>query len=72
MTKIHILIPCKQCNGAAYLLVGEATSYIGNVYTQYSPCPHCQGSGNQEAWISLEEFKDLLKEQEDIDLVSQQ
>ena len=28
----------------------------------YLPCPQCQGSGNQAAWVSLAELVTLLKE----------
>ena len=60
MIKVHILDRCEQCDGAAYLPIGEAESYAGERYIQYEPCPQCQGSGKHVKWVSLKEFADLL------------
>ena len=61
MIKVHILDHCAHCDGAAYLLVGEAESYAGEKYMQYEPCSQCQGSGKRAKWISLDEFADLME-----------
>ena len=60
MIKVHILDRCEYCDGAAYLPIGEATSYAGEKYMQYEPCPQCQGSGKHAKWVSFQEFADLL------------
>ena len=60
MIKVHILDRCENCDGEAYLPIGEAESYLGVKYIQYEPCSQCQGSGKQAKWISLQEFADLL------------
>ena len=60
MIQVQILTQCKHCDGEAYLPVGEVESYAGEIYTQYYPCPECDGSGKQTRWISLEEFATLL------------
>jgi hypothetical protein len=60
MIKVHILDPCRHCNGQAYLPAGEAENYTGEKYTRYTPCPNCDGSGLKERWISLQEFALLL------------
>jgi len=60
MIKVHILTRCAHCDGEAYLPIGEASSYTGETYIRYLPCPVCQGSGNQDKWVSLGEFADLL------------
>ena len=59
--KIQVLVSCSACNGEAYEPVGEASSYTGEQYTRYQPCPQCQGSGNQVIWVSLSDFLDLLE-----------
>jgi len=60
MIKVHILTRCEYCGGDAYLPECEATSYTGETYTRYAPCPLCQGTGNQARWVDLREFADLL------------
>ena len=60
MIKVHILDRCEHYDGAAYLPIGEATSYASEKYMQYEPCSQCQGSGKQAKWVSLQEFADLL------------
>ena len=60
MIKVHILDRCGHCEGAAYLPIGEATSYTGEKYMQYEPCPQCHRSGKHAKWISLKEFAELL------------
>ncbi len=62
MIKVHILDRCKQCDGKAYLPVGEAESYTGERYTRYAPCTQCQGSGKQASWVSLTKFYTLIAE----------
>lgn len=59
--KVHIRTICINCEGQAYLPVREVVSYSGERYTQHHRCPHCLGSGEQEQWISLREFADLLE-----------
>lgn len=68
MVKVHILSQCEQCQGAAYVPVGEANSYSGETYIQHKPCPGCQGSGRQEKWVSLKTFVEMLEKalQEDL------
>ena len=58
--KVHIRTICSFCNGEAYLSVREAVSYTGEHYTQHRRCAYCLGSGEQEKWVSLREFADLL------------
>jgi hypothetical protein len=60
MIKVHILEKCKHCHGEAYLPLGQAESYTGEMYTRYIPCLNCAGSGFQERWVSLQEFAKLL------------
>lgn len=62
MFKIHVLLSCENCNGEAYLSLGEAESYSGEIYIRYQLCPACQGSGKQAKWVSLEEFAVLLRQ----------
>ncbi|MFC1923360.1 hypothetical protein ACFLY4_08725 [Chloroflexota bacterium] len=59
--KIHIRTTCSFCNGEAYLPVREAMSYTGERYTQHRRCAYCLGSGEQDKWVSLREFVDLLE-----------
>jgi len=61
MFKVHILTQCERCNGKAYLPAGEAEDYKGEKYMRYQPCPYCEGSGNQERWITFAEFINLLR-----------
>ena len=67
MLKVHILARCPHCDGQAYLPIGEAESYTGEVYLRYAPCPRCQGSGSVTRWISLQEFADLLEKADLLD-----
>ena len=59
--KVHIRTTCSFCDGEAYLPVCEAVSYTGEHYTQHRRCAYCLGSGEQEKWVSLREFADLLE-----------
>jgi hypothetical protein len=61
MVKIQILTQCEQCNGQAYLLVGEAESYTGEKYVRHKPCSDCEGTAKQTKWVTLEEFVELLE-----------
>lgn len=61
--KVHILDRCPHCLGKAYLSVGEAEDYKGEMYTKHKACPYCEGSGRQSRWVELPEFL-LLLEQE--------
>jgi hypothetical protein len=60
MTKVRILTTCSHCGGKAYLPINEAIDTKGEPYTQYQPCPMCEGSGMASKWISLQEFAILL------------
>ena len=60
MIKVQVLTQCVHCNGEAYLPMGEAEDSHGNKFIRHIPCPMCKGSGNQPAWISLEDFAKLL------------
>ena len=60
MIKVKILTKCEFCDGAAYLPIGEATSYASEKYMQYEPCPQCQGSGKHTKLVSFKELADLL------------
>lgn len=53
MTKVHILTTCSDCGGAAYVPTGGPQ-------VRYVPCTACEGSGNQEHWVSLREFAVML------------
>ena len=59
--KVHIRTTCSFCDGEAYLPVREAMSYTGERYTQHRRCSQCLGSGEQEKWVNLREFADLLE-----------
>jgi hypothetical protein len=59
--KVKILTNCDYCQGKAYLPVSETVDTKGEFYTQYKPCPHCEGSGHQEKYISLVEFVRLIE-----------
>lgn len=59
--KGHIRTTCSFCAGEAYLPSREALSYTGEQYTQHHRYPHCLGCGEQERWVSLREFADLLE-----------
>ena len=58
--KVHIRTTCSFCDGEAYVPVREAVSCTGEHYTQHRRCAYCLGSGEQEKWVSLREFADLL------------
>ena len=62
MIKVQILTPCKHCKGEAYLPFGETESYTGEPYTSFQACPECQGTGNQQTWISLDEFVIMVQQ----------
>lgn len=78
--KVQILFPCESCQGEAYVPIGEADDYLGQIYLRYQPCPACQGSGYQTRWIALQAFADLLEraasqdpmEPDDLELARQQ
>ena len=59
--KVHIRTTCSFCEGEAYLPVREAVSCTGEHYTQHRRCAYCLGSGEQEKWVNLREFADLLE-----------
>jgi hypothetical protein len=61
MVKVQILVTCEACQGKAYIPKGEAVASNGEPYTQFKPCPNCQGSGQQANWVSLQELLQLLK-----------
>ena len=58
--KVHIRTTCSFCEGEAYFTCREAVSNSGERYTQHHRCAHCLGSGEQEKWVSLREFANLL------------
>ena len=62
MLKVHIQYRCEHCNGEAYLPVAEAEDVNGDRYLRYAPCPHCEGSGMNPKWISLEDLVALLQQ----------
>ena len=62
MIKIQILTKCDECNGHAYLPIGETEDFKGRKYTRYVPCSSCEGSGKACKWVSLEEFAVLLRQ----------
>jgi hypothetical protein len=64
MLKVHILSICFQCNGKAYVPIGEAEDCQGHKYSRYAPCPHCEGSGNESKWVDLEDFAKLMQQSE--------
>lgn len=59
--KVPISDKCPECQGAAYLPAGKAVSNAGEVYTRYSACPMCEGSGRKTHWVELAEFATLLQ-----------
>jgi len=58
--KVQTRTPCSFCEGETYLPVRETVSCTGERYTQHRRCANCLGSGEQEKWVSLREFPDLL------------
>ena len=64
MIQIHILTTCEHCKGEAYLPIGEGEDYQGRKYTRFAPCPMCEGSGNQEKWVSLPDFLEMLNQEQ--------
>jgi hypothetical protein len=59
--QVHIRTTCSFCDGEAYLPVRETVSCTGERYTQHRRCAQCLGSGEQDKWVSLREFADLLE-----------
>ena len=59
--KVYIRTTCSFCDGEAYLPVREAVGYTGEQYTQHRRCAYCLGSGEQDKWVNLREFADLLE-----------
>ena len=60
--KVRVLVKCPQCQGQAYVPVGEAENAKGEKYIRHVPCQHCEGTGEAGTWIELEEFAVLLKQ----------
>ena len=60
--KVPISDKCPECKGQAYLPAGQAVSSAGEVYTRYSACPVCEGSGRKTRWVELEIFATLLQQ----------
>jgi hypothetical protein len=58
--KVQIRVTCSFCEGEAYLPVSEIVICKGDRYTQHGRCAYCLGSGEQDKWVSLREFADLL------------
>ncbi len=61
MIKVNILTTCSQCDGQAYLPIGEVEDYQGKKYTKYKSCPHCEGTGKEPKWVSLADFLVMLR-----------
>lgn len=62
--KVNIKTKCEYCNGEAYVRMGEAQSYTGDIYPTYAPCKYCEGTGERAIWIGLAEFSELLNNTE--------
>jgi DnaJ-class molecular chaperone len=60
MFKVRVLSKCQRCNGEAYLPIEECEDSQGKTYIRYSPCPTCEGSGNQAQWVNLEDLAKLI------------
>lgn len=60
--KVRVLVNCPQCQGQAYVPVGEAINTRGEKYLRHVPCSRCEGTGEAGVWIELEEFGVLLKQ----------
>ncbi len=58
--KIQIRVTCSFCEGEAYQPVREALSCTGEQYNYHRRCAYCFGSGEQDKWVSLRGFADLL------------
>jgi hypothetical protein len=56
MHKVHILSTCSHCEDEAFQSVGEAEDCQGHKYIRYTPCPICEGSGNEPKWVDLDDF----------------
>lgn len=59
--KVQIRVTCSFCDGEAYLPVRETVSCTGEHYTQHHRCAYCLGIGEQDKWVSLREFSDILE-----------
>ena len=62
--KIRVLLKCENCQGQAYLPVGDTEDYLGRKYIRYKPCPHCQGAGMVGKWADFAEVQQLLEQSE--------
>ncbi len=62
MVKVRILTKCQQCDGKAYLPVGETVDSQGNKFIRHRPCSNCEGSGLAPKWIELSELLGLLEQ----------
>lgn len=59
--KVKIRTTCSFCDGEAYLPVRETVSCTDEQYTKHRRCAFRLGTGEQEQWVSLREFADLLE-----------
>lgn len=60
MFKVRVLSKCLRCNGEAYLPIEECEDSQGRTYTRHTPCPTCEGSGNQSQLVDLQDFYKML------------
>jgi hypothetical protein len=60
--KVHVLLKCRACNGAAYLPVEEETDWMGQKYLKHRACATCEASGLEERWLELPDFLLLLEQ----------
>jgi hypothetical protein len=59
--KVKILTDCEFCEGRAYIPIGEAEDFSGGIYTKYTPCIYCDGSGLRTKYINLVDFIRLIE-----------
>jgi hypothetical protein len=59
--KVKVLTDCEFCEGRAYIPIGEAEDPNGGIYTRYTPCSYCEGSGLRTKYINLVDFIRLME-----------
>ena len=69
--KVQILDECEHCQGEAYMPIGEAVSYTGELYIRYKPCRFCEGTGEYPRWITISELIQICEKESSLELASQ-
>jgi hypothetical protein len=59
MLKVLVIDRCEYCDGEAYVFIGQYKDELGE-HPIHRPWLVCEGRGEMEKLISLQEFADLL------------